>query len=59
MIFVNQILQYEHSIIKSSLCSDAVPVNFKDAIVQPLIKKPGLDLTVVANGPNFPSFPKF
>ena len=37
------------AIINSSLSSGAVPVSFKHAVVQPLLKKPGLDQTVLAN----------
>lgn len=37
------------AIINSSLSSGVVPANFKHAVVQPLIKKPGLDPTVLAN----------
>ena len=36
-------------VINSSLSSGAVPLNFKQAVVQPLIKKPGLDPAVLAN----------
>lgn len=36
-------------IINSSLVSGVVPANFKHAVVQPLLKKPGLDHTVLAN----------
>lgn len=37
------------TVINSSLSSGVVPVNFKHAVVQPLLKKPGLDPTVLAN----------
>ena len=37
------------TIINSSLSSGVVPVSFKHAVVQPLLKKPGLDPTVLAN----------
>ena len=36
-------------IINSSLSSGVVPKNFKHAVVQPLLKKPGLDPTVLTN----------
>ena len=38
-----------HSIINSSLASGVVPVYFKKAVVSPLIKKPSLDTSVLAN----------
>uniref|UniRef100_A0A3B3WL78 Reverse transcriptase domain-containing protein n=1 Tax=Poecilia mexicana TaxID=48701 RepID=A0A3B3WL78_9TELE len=37
------------AIINSSLSSGVVPASFKHAVVQPLLKKPGLDSTVLAN----------
>uniref|UniRef100_A0A3B5PWV6 Reverse transcriptase domain-containing protein n=1 Tax=Xiphophorus maculatus TaxID=8083 RepID=A0A3B5PWV6_XIPMA len=37
------------AIINSSLSSGVVPASFKHAVVQPLLKKPGLDQTVLAN----------
>ncbi len=37
------------AIINSSLSSGVVPVSFKHAVVQPLLKKSGLDHTVLAN----------
>ncbi len=40
---------YVTAVINSSLCSGVVPMNFKHAVVQPLIKKPGLDPAVLAN----------
>uniref|UniRef100_A0A3P9BFF7 Reverse transcriptase domain-containing protein n=1 Tax=Maylandia zebra TaxID=106582 RepID=A0A3P9BFF7_9CICH len=43
------IQQYVLDIINSSLSSGVVPANFKHAVVQPLLKKPGLDHTVLAN----------
>ncbi|XP_034562467.1 uncharacterized protein LOC117829052, partial [Notolabrus celidotus] len=37
------------AIINSSLSSGIVPLSFKHAVVQPLLKKPGLDRSVLAN----------
>lgn len=37
------------AIINSSLSSGAVPANSKHAVVQPIIKKPGLNQTVLVN----------
>ncbi|CAJ1051395.1 uncharacterized protein LOC117829052%2C partial [Xyrichtys novacula] len=37
------------AIINSSLSSGVVPPGFKHAVVQPLLKKPGLDCSVLAN----------
>ncbi|XP_032879310.1 uncharacterized protein LOC116974699, partial [Amblyraja radiata] len=37
------------TIINSSLCSGVVPINFKHAVVQPLLKKTGLDQTDLSN----------
>ena len=37
------------AVINSSLTSGEVPGHFKHAVVQPLLKKPGLDSTVLAN----------
>ncbi len=37
------------AVVNSSLSSGVVPGNFKHAVVQPLIKKPGLDPTELAN----------
>lgn len=37
------------TILNSSLTSGMVPKNFKDAIVQPLLKKPGLDTNDLEN----------
>uniref|UniRef100_A0A669DR24 Reverse transcriptase domain-containing protein n=1 Tax=Oreochromis niloticus TaxID=8128 RepID=A0A669DR24_ORENI len=37
------------TVINSSLISGVVPANFKHAVVQPLLKKPALDHTVLAN----------
>lgn len=37
------------AIINSSLSSGAVPANSKHAVVQPVIKKPGLNQTVLVN----------
>ncbi|XP_076597184.1 uncharacterized protein LOC143326976 [Chaetodon auriga] len=37
------------AIINSSLSSGVVPLSFKHAVVQPLLKKPGLDHCVLAN----------
>ena len=37
------------TIINNSLSSGVVPSSFKHAVVQPLLKKPGLDHTVLAN----------
>ncbi len=37
------------AVVNSSLSSGVVPENFKHAVVQPLIKKPGLDPTELAN----------
>lgn len=37
------------NIVNSSLSSGVVPTGFKQAVVQPLMKKPGLDHTVLAN----------
>lgn len=40
---------YVHCFKNSSLSSGVVPVSFKHAVVQPLIKKPGLDPAVMTN----------
>ena len=40
---------YFLKVINSSLSSGVVPVSFKHAVVQPLLKKPGLDPSVLAN----------
>ncbi len=37
------------AVVNSSLSSGVVPGNFKHAVVQPLIKKPGMDPTELAN----------
>ncbi len=41
--------QNVQKIINSSLASGTVPVYFKQAIVEPLIKKPNLDLNILSN----------
>lgn len=40
---------YVLAVVNSSLSSGVVPKNFKHAVVQPLIKKPGLDPVDLAN----------
>ena len=37
------------AIINSSLSSGVVPASFKHAVVQPLLRKPSLDRSVLAN----------
>lgn len=46
-------------IINSSLSSRVVPANSKHPVVQPLLKKPGLDPTVLANFRPFSKLPFF
>lgn len=49
MLFFSCIGKLVLAIINSSLSYGVVPVSFKHALVQPLLKKPGLDHTVLAN----------
>lgn len=46
---INSIGPQVLAIINSSLTSGVVPSSFKHAVVQPLLKKPGLDHTILAN----------
>ena len=50
--FLKRFSRIEQSVLNlfnKSLVSGEVPTHFKHAVVQPLLKKPGLDHTVLAN----------
>ncbi len=47
------------AVINSNLASGVVPKSFKHTVVEPVIKKSNLDLSVFAKSRNFSFFPNY